>query len=200
MRALLLKALLVVTMAIGLTPALGVTWAAACSCATASDKANAKNADAVFTGTLLRRDVPAQITSSADLATLTFAVSRVYKGDVAAEQQVTTAVSGASCGLEITGSGPFLVFAGREPATDSRSGSRTLGANLCGGTRPLDAKAVPASFGEGRAIAAEPISALGPTTDAEEEDETDNLAWLALAGGLFIVVGTIIATRRRRYP
>ena len=39
----------------------------------------------------------------------TFEVSRVYKDAVGRRQEILTAASGASCGLELSGPGPFLV-------------------------------------------------------------------------------------------
>jgi hypothetical protein len=66
-------------------------------------------------------------------------VDRVYKGQATSTQVVTTHSSGASCGLEISGPGPFLVFADQE-----QSG---LTANLCGGTRAGAAPAVWARAG-----------------------------------------------------
>ena len=109
--------------------------ASACSCAVtgASDRASADallaGADAVFTGRLVDRQEPVSLSgmsSSADLATLTFAVTTVYKGQVAPRQEVRTPQSGASCGLEITGEGPFLLFA-------QRAADGTLRSFLCGG-------------------------------------------------------------------
>lgn len=109
--------------------------ASACSCAVgaAQDRVTADSlfagADAVFTGRLVDRRDPVSLagtSSSADLATLTFAVTTVFKGQVAPRQEVRTAWSGASCGLEITGEGPFLLFT-------SRAGDGTLRASLCGG-------------------------------------------------------------------
>ena len=109
--------------------------ASACSCAVVGvrDRATADTllagADAVFAGRLVDRREPVSLdgsSSSADLATLTFAVSRVFKGEVAPRQEVRTAQSGASCGLELAGEGPFLLFA-------QRAADGTLRASLCGG-------------------------------------------------------------------
>ena len=76
--------------------------------------------------------------SSADPAIWTFAVSEVYKGDVAPTQPVVSAVSGATCGLELAHQGEFFVFVNRrdlmgQPTPDQYH------ANLCGGTRSTSA-------------------------------------------------------------
>ncbi|MPZ63901.1 MAG: hypothetical protein GEU93_22130 [Propionibacteriales bacterium] len=69
--------------------------------------------------------------STMDPATLTFKVRWVHKGEAQRLQQVETAMSGASCGLEIEGDGQFLVF-----ANQTRNGA-ALTASLCGGTRAI---------------------------------------------------------------
>lgn len=117
--------------------ALAATWltpgpAYACSCAALSDAQYAEGADTIFTGTVAddQQGMP---------RTLTFTVDRVYKGAVQTTQVVTTAGSGSSCGLEISGAGPFLVYA--------QQGQTGLTAGLCGGTGPGPA---PASLGLGQ--------------------------------------------------
>ena len=94
--------------------------ASACSCTGGTASEHALRADAVFSDRLVDRE------AVDGTALLVFAVDTVYAGEVAARQGVVSPASGASCGLELTGEGPFLVFAGRE---DDR-----LAADLCGGT------------------------------------------------------------------
>jgi hypothetical protein len=101
--------------------------ASACSCAGGTTADHLDRADTVFTGRLLSREV-AGGSSSTDPALHVFAVESVWKGSARAEQGVVSASSGASCGLELSGEGPFLVFA-------TRTGS-ALAAGLCGGTAP----------------------------------------------------------------
>lgn len=119
--------------------ALAALWATpapayACSCATASENEHAANAEVIFTGTIANDELD----QGQQTRRLTFAVDRVFKGEATATQVITTSASGASCGLEISGPGPFLVFADSE-----QSG---LTANLCGGTR---AGSAPAAMGAG---------------------------------------------------
>ena len=118
----LLAALLLVLAGWVLAPA-----ASACSCVGGTTAGYAARADAVFSGRLVDREVVG------GTALHVFAVDTVYVGEVSARQGVVSAASGASCGLELTGDGPFLVFATRE-------GDR-LAAGLCGGTTPWTAEA-----------------------------------------------------------
>ena len=94
--------------------------ASACSCTGGTTADHALRAAAVFSGRLVDREVVD------GTALHVFAVDTVYAGEVSARQGVLSPASGASCGLELAGEGPFLVFAGRE---DDR-----LTADLCGGT------------------------------------------------------------------
>lgn len=120
-----------------LLTATAVLWgpappASACSCAVASLADHYARADAVFTGRLLSRtvehpDLP--LVSSADPATHVFLVDTVLKGDVEEEQAVVSADSGATCGLELAGDGPFAVLAAWD--------GDVLEASLCGGTGDL---------------------------------------------------------------
>jgi hypothetical protein len=111
----------------------------ACSCSAASDEQYFAGAEAVFRGQLVSyTPPPPPVMSSADPAVWTFAVSEVYKGVVAPTQPVVSAVSGATCGLEIPHQGEFFVFASRRDIM----GNPTPGqyhASLCGGTRSTSA-------------------------------------------------------------
>lgn len=111
----------------------------ACSCVYLGDQSAFDDADVVFRGEFIGYDFPplsnatsaADLAfSSADLATWTFAVREVYKGEADDEQDVVSAWSGASCGLELPHEGEFYVFARRVDAG-------LLGASLCGGTRSV---------------------------------------------------------------
>lgn len=119
----------------------GAGTAFACTCVVASDQDHYDWADAVFEGTLVDVQQPPQkpVMSSMDPMTLTFEVGTVYKGDVATTEKVATVSSAPSCGLDLQGEGPYLVFA----TTDGN----TLSASICGGTRPV-ADGTPA-FGPG---------------------------------------------------
>ncbi len=167
--ALLLAAVLLVLSALWASPA----PAYACSCAPASDARYAADAAAIFTGRL----VEDQVDQSAQTRTLTFAVDRVYKGQVTATQVVTSHASGASCGVEITGPGPFLVFAQAEPTG--------LTADLCGGTRDGSA---PAGLGAGQAPLPDPAS---PSAERPDGENPRAGTWVPLVG--FILALTAAA-------
>ena len=116
--------------------------ASACSCVGGTTQEFFDRADAVFTARLvIREDPPLPITSSADPALHVFAVDTVYKGTAHREQGVVSPVSGATCGLELVGHGPFVVFAGGkadlggEPFTTLQKDQ--YAALRCGGTAPL---------------------------------------------------------------
>lgn len=184
-RSVLARAALVGALTVAVTPALGVTWASACSCVGATDAESAVRADAIFAGTLTDTATPRQADRSTDPVTYTFGVSRVYKGEVATSQPVDSVVSGASCGLELEGAGPFLVFATAEEAS--------LKANLCGGTRPLGAGAGPALGAGYQPVAGVPVVAAVDDADSQP-------ALLALGGalGLIAAAAMVCESRRRR--
>jgi hypothetical protein len=131
----------------GVLLALTALWATpspayACSCAYPPDDPELVGlAEVIFTGTVTADELDER----AQTRTLTFTVDRVYKGTARSTEVVTTHSSGASCGLEISGPGPFLVYADQEQSR--------LTANLCGGTR---AGPVPAGLGSGQTPIAGP--------------------------------------------
>ena len=129
---------------------LGLTWgvwaaptpAYACSCATSDPAEHLARADVIFSGTVTSDE------TRGDTRRLSFAVDRLYKGSATATQVVETSSSGASCGLELSGPGPFLVYA------QAGGGRADLTADLCGGTTngpapaALDAGSAPAPVEE----------------------------------------------------
>ena len=131
--------------------------ASACSCAGGTTAEFFARVDAVFTGFLSSRSVdrpPGSLGSSSDPALHVFAVETVLKGSPHERQGVVSPESGASCGLELAGEGPFAVFATRDatlgdtPFTTLAEGQ--YAAFLCGGTAEL----TPALETELRALAA----------------------------------------------
>jgi LPXTG-motif cell wall-anchored protein len=180
--SLLLGALLLVAgVAVG-------TPASACSCAGIPSAAAAfASADAVFTGRLVSREVRHPdwpMVSSGDPAVHVFAVDEVFKGAVHEEQGVLSADSGASCGLELTGPGPFVVF-----ATGSDGG---YSAGLCGGTTPATAEIET----ELRALAdtpPEPLAGAGGTDPSGPSGPV-----IAVAGALVLALAGWLLLRRRR--
>jgi hypothetical protein len=166
--------------------------ASACSCAgIPSPTAAFSSADAVFTGRLVSREVHHPnwpIIGSGDPAVHIFAVDEVFKGAVHEEQGVVSADSGATCGLELTGEGPFVVY-----ATESDGGYR---AGLCDGVTTVTAEIE----SELRAIAgtttggADPAPLAGAAgTDAPGPPKT-----AVAAAALVLVLGGALLLRRRR--
>lgn len=200
------RAMLVSALTVALVPVLGANPAFACSCAAATDKEHFRNADVVFKGKLAKVTPPPArkdgLHSSADPATYEFQATRVYKGEVVNPLRLTSAVSGASCGLELSGQGPFLVFANeRDPKYDRpNKGEPRLTANLCGGTRVLEPnEKVP--FGPGK-------PAKFKTTHVVPKDEQptaraqaavpSNVAFPAVAALLGVTLGAAAwATRTK---
>jgi hypothetical protein len=101
----------------------------ACSCAVVSTKGYVGYADVIVTGTLIdMKDPPQQpIMSSGDPITYTVEVDRTFKGQPSGEVKFTSAMSGASCGLE----GMKL---DRRYTFFLNTGGDGLTASLCGGT------------------------------------------------------------------
>ncbi|MFF5992638.1 hypothetical protein [Prauserella flavalba] len=154
----------------------------ACSCAESTDAARFARADAVFTGTVTGREQGTPENVHVDTAT--FAVTRVYKGQARATQQVETPGSANSCGLSL--SGATLVFAQRNPEPEGR-----LSTAPCDGTRPAGlANNLP--FGEGRT----PLP--GGDVRLGEPDTPAPLLWggVALAAVVLGGAGWLIARRR----
>lgn len=163
--------------------------AAACSCAgPVTDVTAADRADAIFTGVLLDRRVADSFGfSGADPAVFTFEVDGVYRGQVAATQSIVTARDGATCGLELSGAGPFLVFARTEAFPhDPDAEPGVLRADLCGGSRPL-------SGGSPDPVLGQP-SVPAPGTAVEAADVVDGgLEPEVLGSGAAVVVGCALA-------
>jgi hypothetical protein len=176
--------------------------AMACSCAEATTAQHFAEADAVFTGTLVSRDVDHPdwpTSSSSDPALHVFAVDEVFAGEVHEMQGVVSAADSASCGLDLTGAGPFVVFASRD--ADLPDGQYRAG--LCGGTTTVDPS-----------IAAELDDLAGATspTGTAPSAPTRGTAGLqgagpgptatALIGGLalaVVAVGGFVLHRRRSW-
>lgn len=168
--------------------------ASACSCAPQTTQQYFERADAVFTARLVSREEPrGTVTSSADPAVHVFAVDAVFKGTAAAEQEVLSPVSGATCGLELTGDGPFVVFATR--STDlggdhfATLADDQYASLLCDGSAP----ATPALDAELRTLSTPgPPSPRGTTTGPTTEQDLDAASpATADPGPLLAVVGTV---------
>ena len=98
--------------------------AAACSCVSFTDVEAFAAADVIFTGTLDEIITPTGDTSASnDPERFVFDVAEVFKGEAFERQSVVTARDGASCGLEISGRGPFGVASTPVPGPSPVGGS-----------------------------------------------------------------------------
>ena len=179
--------------------------AAACSCVGGTTQHFLDRADAVFTGRLVSREEPSgPIVSSADPAVHLFAVESVFKGSVQDRQVVVSPMSGATCGLELAGAGPFVVFATR--STDLGGESFTTltedqyAAFLCDGTASwtpaLDAELVALAGPPPGPASAAPAAPL-PGAAATGRQCPDLLVPLAGAGAVVLALGAVLLLRRR---
>lgn len=84
------------------------SWA--CSCAPASPRAHAADAEVIFTGTAV--DVPDLILTTR--YTVQFRAAVAYKGPVRPVMRVTTMMNGGSCGYEFEEGTRYTVFADAE--------------------------------------------------------------------------------------
>lgn len=165
--------------------------AQACSCMSGTVMAQQfADADAVFTGRLIDRrvehpDDPQR--SSADPAYHLFAVDTVLKGAVDDRQEVVSADDGASCGLEIRGKGPQLVFA------DLRDGE--LSAHLCNGTAKLTADLA----AQVEAVARGPLPDASPDPVAAGSRGAGPEVAVVGAAGAAVLLGAAALMRRTRH-
>ncbi len=167
--------------------------ALACSCATSTVAEQTDRADAIFLGEILSRTATGQPT------TYVVEVSRVFKGNVTARQDVVTMASGSVCGLELPGSGSALVFASTNASLGVAPAAGQLTANLCGGS--VMTSTAPVSLGPGEPPTAVPVSTSteGAAPSAVDSDPANSRVAVWLIGGLALVaaVGSFAVRRRR---
>jgi|GEM_PF-1872231 len=148
----------------GLSAALPITKAYACSCAAPPSVHEAvQQSAAVFSGKVISiQEKQGLIFSSADPVTVTLSVKRIWKGEPAQESRVLTALSEASCGYGFQPNKDYLVYAGQDD-------EGRLVTTLCSRTKPLSAAADDlAALGAGKAPdvsgTAASLSGAGATT------------------------------------
>ena len=197
MRRLTARALLIVLTAALMTAWSQLTPAYACSCASIPISESFEQADAVFVGRLDSRTVShpgLPNAGSDDPALHVFAVQSVYKGEVRERQGVVSASSSATCGLELQGDGPFMVFASRDGDVTVRPAPGQYAANLCNGTAPATSELVARL----KALGAKPetpraeATAAAPTNPLPGAAATTspwNRSGLVVGGALVLLVG-----------
>ncbi len=178
--------------AIGIGSIAAAPRAHACSCTGFSDGEAVRAPAVVFAGELVQVRRPSgAVFSRAGAERFVFDVDVVYKGEASATQSVLTPRGGDGCGLDLSGPGPFLVFAGTEPVLDLEGEDGELYSTLCSGTRSLDVAPVAAAFGEGHP----PIPGSSPVGPADGELP---VALVVVAEAVLVVVVVALGSRLRR--
>ena len=180
-------------LAVGAVGILSAAPAGACSCMELDDQAAFDGADVVFVGELIDYQPPprSEVMTSADPATWTFGVDEVFKGEATAVQDVVSAVSGATCGLELPREHATVLVFANHSAEDPEGGGQ-LEANLCGGTRVGEA---PAAFA---ATASPPKPVAEPAPDDPADDSTSAVPFVFAGVVVAGAVAAFVIHRRRR--
>ena len=180
---------------------LGPSPAMACSCVEADTRAHVRWADTVFEATVTDIDDPPLrgIVSSGDPRTYHVDVETVFAGEP--DDEVRSAMSGASCGLEGLAEGERYVFF----ADATKDGQW---ASLCGGTAPATdrlVRDVEAVTGPGTTPSDETSPSPDPSPggnlagdDPPAQSAVPLLVWLPPAVGLAAVAAIVVAWRLRR--
>lgn len=190
-----------VVLLVGALLAAAGIWAAApaqaCDCSGGTTTESADWADAVFTGRLVdSRDGPPGRWGNVPTV-LVFAVDTVVKGEVLEQQEIVTSSDSGSCGVLLTGSGPFAVFGTR---ADDVSGLFTLesdqyAVNQCDGTGAL----TPTIQAELDALP-DRLPGIGPASaPADVPDDRTGPVLAGIAGVAALGVATLLLLRRRRH-
>ncbi|MGQ0626039.1 MAG: hypothetical protein ACT4PP_15505 [Sporichthyaceae bacterium] len=146
----LIRVTLVLVLATAALPMMSADAAPTCMCRDSDELGNFERAGVVFKGTvetvtssaIKERGKPTQLSGRY----YTFTPTKTYKGETVDPQTVFTAGDNASCGVDLDGSGPYLVFANipdREFARQYGLDRDGLTMSSCGGTRPIGADEEP---------------------------------------------------------
>lgn len=110
------------------------TEAFACSCAGISTNRALREADAVFRGTVINKDVIGR--SERARTDIRFAVDRVYKGAVYREQVVASSRTSDACGLNPEVGSTWVIFAIQGIEGEGDQAVNRLITTLCSGNLP----------------------------------------------------------------
>jgi hypothetical protein len=158
----------------------------ACSCAGISTGRALREADAVFRGSVLSKDIVGR--GDAARTDIRFAVDRVYKGTAYTEQVVASRHDADACGLDPELGSTWVIFAIEGIEGEGDRAVNRLVTTLCSGNLPT---------GIAPPILGRPRPPLAGASDREERStNTDRIVSRGLAiagiGGLAIVTIAVI--------
>lgn len=162
---------------------LNATNAFACSCAGISTTRALREADAVFRGTVVSKEVVGRGNSAR--TDIRFAVDRVYKGAVFNEQVVASQHDEAACGLDPDVGSTWVIFAVEGIQGEGDRAVSRLVTTLCSGNLPT---------GTAPAVLGRPRPPLNGVSDREERStNTDRIVThgLAYAGIGALCIGAL---------
>jgi hypothetical protein len=173
-----------------------ITEAFACSCAGISTNRALREADAVFRGTVINKEVVGR--SERARTDIRFAVDRVYKGTVYREQVVASSRDSDACGLDPEVGSTWVIFAIQGIQGEGDRAVNRLITTLCSGNLPT-AIAPP--------VLRNPRPPLAGASDREERSSNvDQILTrgFAIAGigalfaGALVVIGVAVLWRPSR--
>ena len=173
-----------------------VTEAFACSCAGISTNRALREADAVFRGTVINKNIVGR--SERARTDIRFAVDRVYKGAVYREQVVASSRTSDACGLNPEVGSTWVIFAIQGIEGEGDQAVNRLITTLCSGNLPT---------GIAPPALRNPRPPLAGASDREERStNTDRILTrgFAIAGvgalsvGALAVIGLGVLWRPRR--
>jgi hypothetical protein len=159
------------------------TEAFACSCAGISTNRALREADAVFRGTVINKDVVGR--SERARTDIRFAVDRVYKGTVYREQVVASSRGSDACGLDPEVGSTWVIFAIHGIEGEGDRAVNRLITTLCSGNLPT---------GIAPPVLRNPRQPLAGASDREERStNTDRFLTrgFAIAGIGALLVGAL---------
>jgi hypothetical protein len=172
------------------------TEAFACSCAGISTNRALREADAVFRGTVINKEVVGR--SERARTDIRFAVDRVYKGTVYREQVVASSRDSDACGLDPEVGSTWVIFAIQGIQGEGDRAVNRLITTLCSGNLPT---------GIAPPVLGNPRPPLAGASDREERSSNvDQILTrgFAIAGigalfaGALVVIGVAVLWRPGR--
>jgi hypothetical protein len=172
------------------------TEAFACSCAGISTNRALREADAVFRGTVINKEVVGR--SERARTDIRFAVDRVYKGTVYREQVVASSRDSDACGLDPEVGSTWVIFAIQGIQGEGDRAVNRLITTLCSGNLPT---------GIAPPVLGNPRPPLAGASDREERSSNVDqiltrgfaIAGIgALCAGALLVIGVAVLWRPGR--